>query len=179
LLNHPEWFDRIYQELKTKLEGPPETVNSATLSRLPILNAVINEVTRIEPAIKEDLQRMIPPEGAEFCGKYLPGGTMVTLQMYAVHTDPNLWEEPEKFKPERWLKENTTEPLNEVIPFSRGVHICLGMNLAKAELRMILAMLVYYFEFERVGNDDMTPVSLFVNTPRCHRLNVRVTERVH
>jgi cytochrome P450 len=99
--------------------------------------------------------------------------------MYAVQTDPNLWEEPEKFKPERWLKENTTEPLSEVIPFSRGVHVCLGMNLAKAELRMVLSMLIYYFEFHRVGNDDMTSVSLFANRPRCGRLNVKVTKRVH
>jgi cytochrome P450 len=177
LLDHPEWFDRIYHELKTELDGPPETVSSATLARLPILNAVINETMRILPASQQDLPRKVPPEGAVFAGKFIPGGTTVTLQMYAVHTDPNLWEEPEKFMPERWLKENPTEPLDEVIPFSRGVRVCIGRNLAKAELRMVLSMLIYYFEFERVGNDDMTCNLLFLAKPRCGRLTVKVTER--
>jgi cytochrome P450 len=179
LLENPIWFDRIYTELKTKLSGPPETASSVELSHLPILNAVINESMRIRPAIQQDWPREIPEDGVEFCGQFLPGGTIVHLQMYAVHTDPNLWEEPDKFMPERWLKENPTEPLNEVIPFSRGVRSCIGRNLAEAELRMILSMLVYYFEFERVGNDDMTCICLFTSKPRCGRLNVKVRERIH
>jgi cytochrome P450 len=177
LLDHPEWFDRIYHELKTELDGPPETVSSATLARLPILNAVINETMRILPALQQDWPRYVPPEGAVLEGRFLPGGTIVHMQMYAVHTDPNLWEEPDKFMPERWLKENPTDPLNEIIPFSRGVRVCIGRNLAKAELRMTLSMLVYYFEFQRVGNDDMTPVALATSRPRCGRLTVKVTER--
>jgi cytochrome P450 len=177
LLEHPEWYDRIYHELKTELDGPPETVSSATLARLPILNAVINETGRVLPAFQQDWPRQVPPEGAVLAGKFLPGGTIVHLQMYAVQTDPNLWEEPEKFKPERWLKENPTEPLSEVIPFSRGVRVCIGRNLAEAELRMVLSMLVYYFKFERVGNDDMTPVAMSTSRPRCERLNVKVIER--
>jgi cytochrome P450 len=176
-MDNPIWFDRIYHELKTELDGPPETVSTATLSRLPILNAVINETSRILPATQQDWPRKVPPEGAVLAGKFIPGGTVVHMQMYAVHTDPNLWEEPDKFMPERWLKENPTEPLSEVIPFSRGVRVCLGRNLAKAELRMVLSMLIYYFEFERVGNDDMTCNLLFLAKPRCGRLTVKVTER--
>jgi cytochrome P450 len=177
LLDHPEWFDRIYHELKTELDGPPETVSSATLSRLPILNAVINETMRILPATQQDFPRDVPPEGAVLAGKFIPGGTVVHIQMYAVHTDPNLWEEPDKFMPERWLKENPTDALNEIIPFSRGVRVCIGLNLANAEVRMVLAMLIYYFEFKRVGNDDMTCDLLFTSRPRCNRLTVKVTER--
>jgi cytochrome P450 len=177
LLDHPIWFDRIYHELKTELDGPPETVSSAKLSHLPILNAVINESMRILPATQQDWPRNVPPEGAVLAGKFLPSGTIVTLQMYAVHTDPNLWEEPDKFKPERWLKENPTDALNEIIPFSRGVRVCLGRNLAEAELRMMLSMMVYYFKFQRVGNDDMTPIALATSKPRCGRLTVKVTER--
>jgi cytochrome P450 len=176
-MDHPEWFDRIYHELKTELDGPPETVSSTTLARLPVLNAVINETLRILPPLQQDWPRDVPPEGAVLAGKFLPGGTIVALQMYAVHTDPNLWEEPDKFMPERWLKENPTDALQEIIPFSRGVRACLGRNLAEAELRMILSMLVYYFEFERVGNDDMTCDSLTASRPRCGRLTVKVTER--
>jgi cytochrome P450 len=177
LLDHPEWFDRIYHELKTELDGPPETVSSATLSRLPILNAVINETMRILPATQQDFPRDVPPEGAVLAGKFIPGGTVVHIQMYAVHTDPNLWEEPDKFMPERWLKENPTDALNEIIPFSRGVRVCIGRNPANAEVRMILSMLIYYFEFKRVGNDDMTCDLLLISRPRCNRLTVKVTER--
>jgi cytochrome P450 len=176
-LDHPIWFDRIYHELKTELDGPPETVSSATLARLPILNAVINETMRILPAVQQDWPRNVPPKGAVLAGKLLPGGTIVTLQMYAVHTDPNLWEEPDKFMPERWLKENPIDVFNRIIPFSRGVRACIGRNLAEAELRMVLSMMVYYFEFQRVGDDDMTPVVLSTSKPRCGRLTVKVTER--
>jgi cytochrome P450 len=160
-----------------ELDGPPETVSSAKLSRLPILNAVIDETLRMHAPLQQDFPRDVPPEGAVLAGKFLPGGTTVHLQMYAVHTDPNLWEEPDKFMPERWLKENPTDALNEIIPFSRGVRVCTGRNLARAELRMILSMLVYYFEFQRIGNDDMTPVTVSSTRPRCGRLLVKVTER--
>jgi cytochrome P450 len=177
LLEHPEWYDRIYHELKTKLDGPPETVSSTTLSRLPILNAVINETMRVLPPAQQDWPRVVPPEGAVLAGKFIPGGATVHIQAYAVQTDPNLWEGPDKFMPERWLKENPTEPLSEVLPFSHGVRVCIGRNLAEAELFMILSMLVYYFEFKRVGNDDMTPNALTVTKPRCGRLNVKVIER--
>jgi cytochrome P450 len=177
LLDHPEWYDRIYHELKTELDGPPETVSSATLARLPILNAVINETMRILPPLLQGWQRNVPPEGAVLAGKFIPGGTIVHMEMYAVHLDPNLWEEPDKFKPERWLKENLTDALDELMPFSRGVRACTGRNLAEAELRMVLSMIVYYFELQRVGNDDMTPTALTTTRPRCGRLNVKVTER--
>jgi cytochrome P450 len=179
MLDHPVWFDRIYQELKTELDDIPENVPASRLARLPVLNAVIDETMRLFPALPQDFQRVVPPEGVEFCGKFLPGGTILNPQMYTVHTDPNLWEDPDSFKPERWLKENPTDQLNESFPFSRGVHACIGRNLAMSELRMLLSMLVYYFKFERVGNDDMSFNTISITTPRCHRLNVRLSERVH
>jgi cytochrome P450 len=119
----------------------------------------------------------VPPEGVVFAGKFIPGGATVTLQMYAVHTDPNLWEEPGKFKPEQWLKENSTEPLNVVVPLSRGMRVRIGRSLAETELRMVLSMLVYYFELLRVGNDEVMPITLVISRSRCGYLTVKVTER--
>jgi cytochrome P450 len=115
----------------------------------------------------------------EFCGKFIPGGTVVNMQMFTIQTHPNLWEDPLEFKPERWLKDPPTDALDEIMPFSRGVRLCLGINLAKLEVRLTIATLVYHFKFERVGNDDMSYNAVSVTFPRCHRLNVRVTERVH
>jgi cytochrome P450 len=179
LLDHSEWFDRIYQELISTLEDTPDKVPASSLARLPVLNAVINETNRILPVATEDFERHVPSEGAQLGEYFIPGWCTVTLQMYSLHTDPNLWEDPDKFKPERWLKEHPTDALDEAIPFSRGVRVCIGRNLAMTEIRMLLAMLVYNFTFERVPGDDMTPFHFLSAEPAGQRLRVKVTERVH
>jgi cytochrome P450 len=179
LLDHPEWFDKMYQELKSELGDDVDSTSASTLAQLPILNAVINETMRIMPVAPQDFERCVLPEGVNLGEHFIPGGCTISLQMYTIHRDPKLWENPDKFMPERWYKDPPTDALDEIFPFSRGVRVCLGRNLAMTEMRLLLAMLVYHFTFERVPIDNMEPLHMFLTRPTDRRLRVKVTKRVH
>jgi cytochrome P450 len=179
LLDHPKWFDSIYQELESEIGDEVDSVSASSLARLPILNAVINETTRIMPAVSQDFERYVPSGGAKLGDHFVPEGCAVTLQVYTVHNDPKLWEDPDKFMPERWLRDQPTDALDEIFPFSRGVRVCIGRNLAMTEMRLLLAMLVNHFTFERVPGDNMEPLHMFITRPADRHLSVKVTKRTH
>jgi cytochrome P450 len=101
------------------------------------------------------LPRVVPPGGADVCGVWLPGGTPVSIQAYAMNRDGKYFHRPDSFAPERWLAEATGNPDSPFFgdqrdtfhPFSLGPRSCLGQNLAWAELRLIMAKLVWTFDF--------------------------------
>lgn len=89
------------------------------------------------------------------CGVRLPGGTPVSIQTYTINRDPKLWHRSESFLPERWLADagtDTSSPFfsdarHALQPFTVGPRNCLGQNLAWAEMRLVLAKLLWNFEF--------------------------------
>lgn len=100
-----------------------------------------------------------------------------------LHTDPAVFPEPQEFRPERWLPESKPKsPANGslekyLIPFGRGSRICLGMNLAYAEIYMTLAAVFRRFELElyETTREDVDVVHDFVlGMPRLDTKGVRV-----
>ncbi|CAH0054086.1 unnamed protein product [Clonostachys solani] len=130
-----------------------------TLKDLAYLNAVIREGLRLCPPIPWMLPRQVPPPGDTVCGVWLPGGTSVSIQAYTMNRDPRCFHLPTSFVPERWLPEALTDN-NSVFykdqrhglqPFSVGPRNCMGQHLAMAEMRLILASLVWTFGFQSAG----------------------------
>jgi len=65
------------------------------------------------------------------------------MQSYTTHRDRSTFPDPESFNPSRWLPENVTGDMNELfMPFSKGTRICIGINLANMELKLITAALL-------------------------------------
>lgn len=78
--------------------------------------------------------------------------------LWAVHNDPKLWENPDIFKPERFLdQKGSFVKSNYVIPFSVGPRFCLGEQLAKMEVFVLFASMVQKFEFLPDPNKDGLP----------------------
>ena len=78
--------------------------------------------------------------------------------MWAVHNDPKLWDEPNKFKPERHLdSDGNFIKSKHVIPFSIGPRYCVGEQLAKMEVFLFLSSMVQKFEFLPNPDDDNLP----------------------
>ena len=81
----------------------------------------------------------------------------MSVATYAIHRDPSLFYESEKFLPERWLASSTDDPASvfkddvrsAMQAFGLGKRQCLGIQLAYAELRLILAQMVWNFDMER------------------------------
>jgi cytochrome P450 len=102
------------------------------------IDAVCKETLRLRPVLPIVLRSLIEP--MEIAGRMLPAGVSVAPCIYLVHRDPEVYPEPERFRPERFLE----RPAGTYtwIPFGGGVRRCLGASFALFEMKAVLAAVV-------------------------------------
>ncbi|MGH3887862.1 MAG: cytochrome P450 [Pseudonocardiaceae bacterium] len=105
-------------------------------AQVPLLHAVIQETLRLAPPAIIAGKRMLPVDG-ELLGKPLPAGTIVTPCIYLAHHQPDLFPDPIRFNPSRFLGNRVAR--QHYFPFGGGTRHCLGRELAMLEVRMITA----------------------------------------
>ncbi|KAK6340542.1 hypothetical protein TWF696_008869 [Orbilia brochopaga] len=171
---------RLLAELKTVMPTPTSPVEEETLDHLPFLQAVIKETLRFSHGVPGPLPRDVPPSGATLLGYYLPPGTATLNSNYIYHTNETAFPDPHRWHPARWLAADTREMERYWMPFSRGARVCIGMNLAMAELTITIARMVRQLEFAPAPgfkDEDMRWISQFVAVQKGF-LKVTVRERV-
>ncbi|RAL01237.1 cytochrome P450 [Aspergillus ibericus CBS 121593] len=115
---------------------------------LPYLRACLDEALRILPPTSATLPRRTPPERAQILGQWIPGDTSVSMPIYAAHRDPEIFPDPEEYRPERWLDDEARKRMEPYfIPFSTGARGCLGRNISYLEQTVVLASVVHRYEF--------------------------------
>lgn len=154
LLTHPQ----VYQQLRDNIRAVfdiEDDIKSAALAgdRIPLLDAVLNEAMRLYPPVAVTLPRVVPPWGATIDGLFVPGGTTVGVNHLSTYHSQKNFHRATEFLPERWLEDKDTNKMESDVkasfqPFSVGPRSCLGKNLAKAEMRLILARLLWRFDLE-------------------------------
>ncbi|KAJ6098162.1 hypothetical protein N7499_002536 [Penicillium canescens] len=165
---------RVREKLVAELTGLAEPITDKSLRNLPYLNLVITETLRLYTAVPLGLPRSVPPEGAHFCGFQIPGGITISTQSYSLHRDPSIFPDPNSFNPERW--ENPSKEMKDAsLPFGGGARICLGIHLARMELRMATALFFRALPDARPSKkegmleSDMIMESYFLMAPQGHR----------
>ncbi|KAK6540727.1 hypothetical protein TWF694_008119 [Orbilia ellipsospora] len=146
LVKNPDIQKRLLDELKTVMKNPTDEVTNDALEHLPYLQACLKESLRFSHGVPGPLPRDVPTNGANILGYYLPPGTITSNSHYIYHTNPAIFPDPLKFNPDRWLAQDTREQEKYWMPFSRGARICIGMNLAWAELELTLARLIRRYD---------------------------------
>ncbi|KAJ8093235.1 hypothetical protein PM082_020721 [Marasmius tenuissimus] len=116
------------------------------LEKLPYLTAVIKESLRLSHGVASPLPRVVGSSGSTIAGVTVPPRAVVSSAAYIVHTNPNIFPDPQEFVPERWLDNRELDKY--LVAFSKGPRICLGINLAWAELYLIFANIFRRLEFE-------------------------------
>ncbi|KAK3936112.1 cytochrome P450 [Diplogelasinospora grovesii] len=169
----PTIQDRLVQEVQ-QLPDDDNSLVDHDLWDLPYLNRVIDETLRLYTAAPAGLPRLVPPEGDTLDGYWFKGGTVVATQAYSLHRDPEIYPEPEKFDPDRWA--NPTRAMKDAfMPFGGGARICIGLHLAKMELRLATALFFRRFpnarvsEMEGMCDEDMQPSIYFLLGPKGKR----------
>lgn len=107
LLTHPESLTRLREELDSAATNGAlsETTTWKESQVLPYLSACFKEAGRVHPPFGLHLERVVPPGGLEVCGKTLPAGTIVGMNAWVVHRDPNIFgPDADAWRPERWLE---------------------------------------------------------------------------
>lgn len=133
ILRHPEVHERLRTELSSVCgDGPLEP---GQIGRLEYLDAVVKETQRLTPVISFTGRLLRAP--ARIGGHDLPAGVVVSPAIYLTHRRPDLWPEPERFRPERFLGLRPNP--SQFFPFGGGVRRCIGAAFATLEMKVALA----------------------------------------
>ncbi|KAH8807512.1 cytochrome P450 [Xylogone sp. PMI_703] len=149
LTTHPEVLEKLALEVRSQFRDEFE-ITLTSVNRLNYMLAVINESFRCYPAVASGAQRIVPSGGAEVAGHTIPESTVVAVWQWAVYHDPEMFTDPYRFDPERFAQPGVgkyaNDRLDAVNPFLIGPRNCIGQNLAYAEMRLILARLIWGFD---------------------------------
>lgn len=154
LISNPQCLESLRQEVKEAFEGSDGTVPPFEKVRyLPYLKACIDESLRLHPPSATTTPRITPEQGQEILDVWVPGNTVVFCPTYTLHRNPRVFEDPDSFRPERWLGENGKQLQKSFLPFSTGARACIGRNITYMEQQMLIAALVHRYDFELVSPD--------------------------
>lgn len=150
LLNNPSCLRQLTDEIRGAFRSLDEITGDATAA-LPYLNGCVEEGLRVFPPLAFGLPRDCP--GAVIDGHFIPEGTIVANENYAMTIDPRYWVDPTSFRPERWIGEGFAgDDKRAFQPFSSGPRGCLGINLAYLEMRVSVAKLLWAFDLESASD---------------------------
>ncbi|KAF2210952.1 hypothetical protein CERZMDRAFT_113086 [Cercospora zeae-maydis SCOH1-5] len=151
LLKHPNTMKLLIDEIRAAFKCDEE-IDARSVSRLSYMLAVLDETMRIYPAVSQPSHRVPPSGGGMVCGKWVPDTASIRLCPMAMNRTEFNFARADEFVPERWLpgapEEFSNDAKQAFQPFSIGSRNCIGRNLAYAEMRLILAKLLFNFELE-------------------------------
>ncbi|WRX31337.1 Cytochrome P450 - like 10 [Theobroma cacao] len=158
LMKNPRCLKKIQEEV-ISLIGKKGFVNEDDIQNLTYLKAVIKETFRLQPIAP----LLIPRETIRKCnigGFEIPTKTLVYVNAWAIGRDPEAWENPKEFYPERFIGSSIDyKGLDfELIPFGAGRRGCPGIHMGVATVELVLANLLYKFKWEMpagMSNDDL------------------------
>ncbi|XP_074331301.1 LOW QUALITY PROTEIN: strychnine-11-hydroxylase-like [Apium graveolens] len=148
LIKNPSVMSKAQEEVRSVVKGKGTLVQESDLPKLEYLKMIIKEAFRLHPPVP----LLIPHETTEKCtieGYEIPAKTRVFINTTAISMDPEVWENPEEFIPERFLN----SPIDfrgqhfELLPFGAGRRGCPGTNFAVLIIELALANLLLGFDW--------------------------------
>nr|XP_043608826.1 flavonoid 3'-monooxygenase-like [Erigeron canadensis] len=152
LIRHPQLLKQAREEMD-RVVGQDRLVTELDLSRLTFLQAIVKETFRLHPSTPLSLPR-IASESCEVDGYYIPKGSTLLVNVWAIARDPKMWANPLEFRPSRFLPGGEKPDADvkgndfEVIPFGAGRRICAGMSLGLRMVQLLIATLIQTFDWE-------------------------------
>lgn len=126
--------------------------------RLPYLDACVKEAFRLHPAPGLPMERIVPPQGADIAGRFVPGGTVVGCSAWVMHRNRHVFgDDVDAFRPERWLvDESRPDRAREearvkemgamMLQFGMGSRTCIGKNISLLEIYKLVPSLLRRFD---------------------------------
>ncbi|PPR87319.1 hypothetical protein GOBAR_AA33369 [Gossypium barbadense] len=155
LINHPNVMEKVQTEIDSVV-GRNRILEESDISNLPYLQAIVKETLRLHPG-----GPLVVRESTEDCvigGYEIPEGTRLFVNVWALGRDPNQWENPLEFLPERFLSEEWRQGKNQfldvrgqhfsLLPFGSGRRSCPGASLALQAVPTVLGIMVQCFDWK-------------------------------
>jgi cytochrome P450 len=163
LARNPESERKLSIELASVLGGRTPAITD--LSTLKYTRTIVEESMRLYPPVW--FIPRSPIEDDEIAGYRIPKGSIVMLSPYVTHRHPFFWDEPERFRPERFSAENfQSRPRFAYFPFGGGPRQCVGSGFAMMEAQLILATIGQHYRLEVASNSSLEARALVTLRPR-------------
>ncbi|WP_234335098.1 cytochrome P450 [Streptomyces sp. NRRL S-118] len=173
LATHPDVEKQVVAELREVVGDRPVTIED--VPRLTAIRRVLDEVVRLH-GVTLLMRRTIAP--VELAGVELPAGTEVAFSLYAVHRDPGVYENPDRFDPDRWLPERQAAAgigRDTYLPFGAGNRKCIGDAFVYTEATIALATWLAHWQFTPASGH--TPAEVASAVAHADRIPMIVTPR--
>uniref|UniRef100_A0A670IPA2 Cytochrome P450 4V2 n=1 Tax=Podarcis muralis TaxID=64176 RepID=A0A670IPA2_PODMU len=153
LARHPEAQRKVHHELDEIFGNSDRHVTMDDMKQLRYLDCVIKEALRLFPSVPLFARKL--SEECYIRGFRVPKGVDALILPFALHRDPDVFPEPEEFRPERFFPENAAgrHPY-AYVPFSAGPRNCIGQRFAQMEEKTILATILRRFSVESAQRRD-------------------------
>lgn len=173
------------QTLRPQIIWPPSTSmadftlpDPKQIDNLPLLHAVLMETLRLHAPIPGMEPRVTPATPCTLAGyPNIPPGTRVSAMPYCLHRNPQVFPEPETWKPERWLTasaEEHKEMLRWFWAFGSGGRMCIGSHLAVQEIKLVVCAVYGNFgtKVSEGGDVDVEEIDAYTTKPKSNRLGL-------
>lgn len=162
LMKNPRAKTKAQEEVRN-IFGKKGFIRENDVEKLPYLKAVVKETMRLFPAAP----LLVPRETLTKCsldGYDIPPKTIVYVNAWAIGRDPEAWENPEEFLPERFIGSSVDfrGQNHKLIPFGAGRRVCPGIHMAVMTVELTLANLLYSFDWEMPGGMDKEDIDFDV-----------------
>lgn len=159
LLRHPHEYQRAVNEVRKECPSEADITSSRVLANVPFIEAVLLETMRLYPPVSITMPRRVPEGGATIDGRFVTSGTTVGVNHLSCYRSSCNFENATSFRPERWLRASGKDACPDdnfaaFQPFSFGPRSCLGKNLARAEMCLLLARILWRFDLELVETEE-------------------------
>ncbi|XP_022746095.1 cytochrome P450 89A2-like isoform X2 [Durio zibethinus] len=162
LVKYPHIQEKLFMEIKGVVGEGEEEVKEDDLQKMPYLKAVVLESLRRHPPAHFLLPHKVTRD-VVFNDFLFPRRGMINFMVAEMGLDPEVWEDPMAFKPERFLNSDGSEELFDItgskeikmMPFGAGRRICPGIGLAMLHLEFFVANLVWSCDWKAVDGDDV------------------------
>lgn len=144
---NPDVQDKLRTEIKEAVESNAKRKSLYELAQnMEYLDCVIKESQRLCPAAAQVNRECC--ENYDLNGIHIPAGTEIMIPIYVLHHDPDAWQNPENFDPERFLgPAKDARHAFQFLPFGAGPRNCIGMRFALMEVKVALVRILMKFKF--------------------------------
>lgn len=164
MLKNPRILKQAQDEMDQVI-GRNRRLEESDIPKLPYLQAICKETFRKHPSTPLNLPR-IADQACEVNGYYIPKGTRLSVNIWAIGRDPDVWDNPLDFTPERFFSEKYAK-INprgndfELIPFGAGRRICAGTRMGIVLVQYILGTLVHSFDWKLPKDVELNMDEIF------------------
>ena len=158
MIAYPDIQAKIHKELD-EITGGEQKISFKDRSKLPFTEACIHEIFRHSSSTTFPPINYATTTDASLQGYYVPKNTPLIVNYYGLTRDERYWQEPETFKPDRFLDQNgklQNNLIDKFYPFGVGSRRCIGEYLGRMEIFLFFTNLLHKCKFEQVAGDTLS-----------------------